>query len=224
MITTLLERRTIAHETTELTLLVPVDEQETFSFKAGQYVNLTLLAPHYVDERGPSRDFSISSAPHTKQTITVAYRNSPSAWKRNVAEMTMGMEIETKGPFGYFTLPRKTERPLLFIAGGIGVVPFISIVRHLKAADAAHHATLFYANHSAEHAAYLDELLTSTHVPCHPHLGEVTKESLAPFVMPEQNPMIYIAGPIGMCAHAHSTLLSLGVDHMSILTEEFTGY
>lgn len=217
----LLARSTVAEETTELTLQFL--DQETFSYSAGQYIDLSLPSLTYPDERGNSRSLSIVSAPHETGTISVVFRNSESGWKRTALAIPLGTHLELAGPAGFFTLPRKTTRPIIAIAGGVGIAPFISMTRHAKFSSSGHAISLLYENKKIERAPYITELRET--VPTfYEQYGHTPKERLAEIVQSHQNPLFYVAGPIGMVARIHGNLLSLGVDDLSILTEEFTGY
>ncbi len=223
MLFPLKDRKTIAEGTTEITLSIPLELRDTFVWKPGQHIDAVLPVPRYTDERGASRLFSLSSTPQNKESITFAFRNSGSAWKRHVLEMELGGPIDVTGPFGFFTLPKKIEKPLVFIAGGIGIVPFMSMVRHTRETDLAHQITLLYANNSPEHAAYEPELKTYLGNSLISHYGPLSKEILTNTPR-QENTRFYIAGPVGMVALAVKALEESGIPSLSILTEEFTGY
>lgn len=228
MLFPLLSRKTVAENTTEVSFEIPTEHRELFIWKAGQYVDITIPSPKYSDARGASRMFSITSAPHESPILSITFRNSESAWKRHVCEMNSGELLEVQGPFGFFTLPRKHERDLVFIAGGVGIVPFISMFRHMKQNTTPHKAHLLYANSSHERAAYHKELLEisslHTNTSFTLHIGSLTEEAIQKASHEKNNPLFYIAGPSQMAWTAAKTLEKLGTDPLSILTEEFTGY
>lgn len=228
MLFPLLSRKTVAENTTEVSFEIPTEHRELFIWKAGQYVDITIPSPKYSDARGASRMFSITSAPHESPILSITFRNSESAWKRHVCEMNSGELLEVQGPFGFFTLPRKHERDLVFIAGGVGIVPFISMMKHIRHSEAPHRVHLLYANSSLERAAYHEQL--SEISSAHPkasftlHIGSITEEVLQKAAHEKSNPLFYIAGPAQMTWTAAKMLEKNGVDPLSILTEEFTGY
>lgn len=129
-------------------------------FAAGQYVELEV--PHRrPDARGTRREFSIVSAPEDLPTMRIAYRNDAdpqSSYKNALAAVAPGSHLDATGVWGDFLLPADPTRPLLLIAGGIGITPFISHLRHLKATGETRDVTLVYAvGHSSE-LAFRDEI------------------------------------------------------------------
>lgn len=217
---TLTSRRSVALNTTEVTLtLLP---GSPFTFTAGQHLDLLIHKPPYTDELGSSRTLSIASTPAQLPEIKLAYRESASAFKRSLATLSLGTELEIKGPFGSFTLFPPENQETLFIAGGIGITPFLSILRTNPSAG-GRLLTLLYANHGPETAAYLDELkkFPIKLVECY---GRPDKETFRQVLVELKNPLVYIAGPSGLTAAGLVHLTSLGVPRTQILTEEFTGY
>jgi ferredoxin-NADP reductase len=77
---------------------------------------------------GESRTFSIASAPHEPH-LTVATRMRDSAFKRTLREAAPGLKVEIDGPAGMMVLHDDAARPAVFLAGGIGITPFLSMAR-----------------------------------------------------------------------------------------------
>ncbi|WP_460776395.1 FAD-dependent oxidoreductase [Microbacterium sp. GXF7504] len=115
-------------------------------FEAGQYLELEV--PHRrPDIRGTRREFSILSAPEDLPTVRVAYRDrgeTPSSYKRALAEAAPGDVLSVTGVWGDFVLPRDPGRPVLMVAAGIGVTPFVSQLRHLAATGERRDVVLVY--------------------------------------------------------------------------------
>ncbi|MES2953726.1 MAG: FAD-dependent oxidoreductase [Patescibacteria group bacterium] len=218
-------RDTIAENTTQFTFETPPD----FSFKAGQAVDLTLENMSYTDDAGATRTFSISSSPNHKGEITIATRNSSSAWKRTMFEAPMGQKISYTNPTGQFNLPRKPEEHLIFVAGGIGITPFMSLVRYATEEKRFDKITLIYSNKSEATAVYLAELRAlaaeNPNLTLIENYGSLTSEIITKAAQADPLPKLYyIAGPIGMVGMAHKTVQETGVDDNDILIEEFAGY
>jgi ferredoxin-NADP reductase len=135
------------------------ERPHNFEFKAGQFVNLTLLDVAETDLEGSTRSFSIASAPH-EQDLMVAMRNRDTAFKRAIRQLPIGGPVLFQGSFGTFTLHRDTARPAVFLAGGIGVTPFRSMIWQAITTRSSHRMFLFYANRRPEEAAFLSELRT----------------------------------------------------------------
>src|ERR1700681_1360292 len=98
-----------------------------WTFKAGQYLDMTLLDPPETDSEGNVRSFSIASAPH-EESLMVATRMRNTAFKRVLNAMPLGSAVKIEGPSGSLTLHDNVKRTAVFLAGGIGITPFRSIV------------------------------------------------------------------------------------------------
>src|SRR3989344_2737389 len=101
----LLRREEIAEKTVALWLGRP----KGFEFKAGQNVDINSIC-----------SFSISSSPSDREAIRIAFRVSESEPKQELLKIPLGTKVKVDGPFGDFVLPKKSDRPIVFLAGGIG--------------------------------------------------------------------------------------------------------
>jgi ferredoxin-NADP reductase len=131
---------------------------EEVDFRAGQYFWLTLLDPPYDDEKGPRRHISVATSPNEPGVLGLATRLRDTAFKRSLAELPVGAEVEVEQPKGDFVLPSETDLPYVFIAGGIGITVFRSMLRYIVEEDLPHRVTLVYSNRDRESTAFLDEL------------------------------------------------------------------
>jgi ferredoxin-NADP reductase len=97
-------------------------------FKPGQYLELTL--PHgRADSRGTRRVFSIASADTSGETVSVGIKipaDGASSFKRELADLPTGTHLRATTVGGDFVLPADPAQPLLLVAGGIGITPFLS--------------------------------------------------------------------------------------------------
>ncbi len=206
------------------TLEVTLERPEGFEFLAGQYTQVHLLNLDYPDSKGPSRTFTIVSSPLTKERISIAYRHSGSGYKKTLSNLKKGDIVGVDEPLGFFTLPDGGKH--IFIAGGIGIAPFMSMLRTVR--DMSNmEITLVYANRDLESAAYLRELKEFTenldNFNLVPVFGRITAEDLQDYI----EPMCYnwwIVGPEGMVAEVRQIITSRGVPENKICTEEFIGY
>ncbi len=144
----------IAEQTVEVVIKVPMD----FEFRAGQYIWLMIPELKYPDPRGNTRMFSIASSPANKDKISIIFRISESGFKKTLVEMAPGSEVIFSGPFGPLKLPENNSTPIVFVAGGVGVAPLLSMVRFSSETASGHKITLIYPNASETKTAYLDEL------------------------------------------------------------------
>ena len=125
------------------TLLVTFDLLgEEVDFVPGQYFWVTLLDPPYEDEKGPRRHFSVVTSPNEHGVLGLCTRLRDSAFKRSLAELPIGAEVEVEEPKGRFLLPEETERRYVFIAGGIGITVFRCMLRYIAEQGLDHHVTL----------------------------------------------------------------------------------
>ena len=223
------------------TMSFQFERPRNFLFKAGQFVDLTLLGSQSNGSEGLTHAFSIASAPSADE-IVVATRMRDSGFKRALSALAIGAPVQIKGPMGSFTLHNKVSRPAVLLAGGIGIAPFLSMVVH-AARNKPHPAiALFYANRHLEDAAFMDRLrefegsvgdfrfvptLTRRSNATREWKGEtgyISPEMLFRHVIKLQDAICYVAGPPTMVAAARQTLKEAGVDEDDIRTEEFPGY
>jgi ferredoxin-NADP reductase len=211
-----------------------------FQFKAGQYMNVTLGEPPETDAEGNTRSFSIASAPF-ETDLTVATRIRDTAFKRVLKAMPPGTEVSIAGPFGSFTV-RQNSRPAVFLAGGIGITPFRSMLLQAAREKLSRRLFLFYSNRRPEDAPFLDELLgleaktdglrvigTMTDMqksrrPWQGETGYINGEMLAKYVGDLAAPIYYSAGPPGLVAAMQEMLSEAGINEDDIVTEDFAGY
>jgi ferredoxin-NADP reductase len=136
----------------------------------------------------------------------------------------------------------KSEKPAVFLAGGIGITPFLSIIRQAGHDKSPHHIYLFYSNRCPEDAAFLDLLseaakqnpnfrliatmtaMDKSHCEWKGETGFINKDMLTTHLPSLRAPIYYVAGPTAMVAAMRRMLIEAGVDKDDIRTEEFSGY
>jgi hypothetical protein len=101
-------------------------------FRAGQYFHLTLPDIGHQDERGLRRHITVVTSPNEKGVLGLATRMRDSAFKRSLDELPVGAEVEVDQPKGNFVLPEEASRPLVFVAGGIGITVFRSMLLYVR--------------------------------------------------------------------------------------------
>src|SRR5438270_3530204 len=231
------KKETLAEGTIGFYFAKPAD----FQFKAGQYMDLTLVDPPETDAEGNIRSFSIASAPE-EEHLLFATRMRDTAFKRFLRTAALDTEVKMEGPMGSFTLHNNSSKPAVFLAGGIGITPFSSIIRHAVKAKLPHRLYLFYSNRRPEDAAFMDVLGQSEKenpnfkfIPSMSEMnksaqtwngetGFINKEMLARHLAALQGPIYYVAGPPAMVAAMRQMLIGSSVDEDDIRTEEFAGY
>jgi ferredoxin-NADP reductase len=230
------------HEVAEGTMAFALERPAGFEFTSGQYLTITLPDPLYTDEKGNSRTFSIASAPQETGHLLIATRMTGSALKRSLAEAPLGVPVSIFGPIGEFVLPLEPSAPIVFIAGGIGITPFRSMVLDAAKRQLPHQITLIYSNRTPEGAPFLDELagiaatypnfrflptITDAEHARLPWTGErrtVNADFLRGCIGDVTRPIFYLAGPPGLVVAVTKTVLEAGADPAHVLAEEFSGY
>jgi ferredoxin-NADP reductase len=234
-------RLTKREEIAKGTLAVRLERPPEFQFRPGQYASLTLLDPPETDEEGNTRTFSMASAP-AEDRLVFATRIRGSAFKRVLSRLEPGTTLRLSGPAGAFTLHADPATPAVFLAGGIGITPFMSMIAQAAHEGSARPITLFYANRRAEEAAFLDALedtagrlpgflfvptLTDTAVldaSWRAETGRINGAMLARHLPALRRPMYYVAGPASMVEAMQAVLTAAGVTEDRIRSEEFPGY
>ncbi|WP_292431045.1 RnfABCDGE type electron transport complex subunit D [Mesorhizobium sp.] len=128
------------------------------AFEAGQYLEWT-LGLNRSDNRGNRRYFTIASAP-TEATVRVGVKFYPqsSAFKRELMTMKPGSRIHAAQLAGNFTLPAKRETKIVFLAGGIGITPFRSMLQYLLDREEMRPIVILYGTETQQDIAYRDVL------------------------------------------------------------------
>ena len=212
-----------------------------FRHQAGQSLMVTLIEPPETDDQGNSRVFTIASAPHEAE-LMVATRMRDTAFKRTLKAASPGTKATVDGPSGEMVLHDDLARPAVFLAGGIGITPFLAMARHAASARLPHRIFLFYSNRRPEDSAFLPELrelekvnpnyrliatMTEPGKSSRPWSGEtgfIRKELLARHVSNLMDPIYYFAGPPAMTAAMRGMLQDCGLSEESMRYEEFYGY
>lgn len=235
--TTLKSSETVAEGTMAFHFAKPAG----FDFKPGQAMNVSLVDPPETDAKGDRRTFSIVSAPHESELV-VATRMRDTAFKRVLKNMAAGGRVSLRGPSGLFTLDPDDSRPAVFLAGGIGVTPFVSMLRDAARTKPERDLWIFYSNRRPEDAAFFDDLaaLPKRHGRIHfvatmaemekssrPWAGErgfLDRAMLERHLKSLAGNVYYIAGPPGLVEAMQKMLVSAGVAEDAIHTDEFIGY
>jgi ferredoxin-NADP reductase len=211
---------------------------EEVDFQAGQYFWVTLLDPPYDDEKGPRRHITVVTSPTEHGVLGLATRLRNTAFKRSLAELPVGTEVDVEQPKGSFVLPQETDRHYVFIAGGIGITVFRCMLRYIADEGLPHRVTLVYSNRDRESTAFYDELRELE--AANPNLeivftmtedsgweGETRRidaDMLRAHLGDLDTYAYLIAGPPGMVEGVTGTLEEAGIPEDQIRSQGFSGY
>ena len=216
---------------------VVLDLPEWPGHRAGQHVDVRLTAE---DGYQAQRSYSIASAPEDRRlALTVEGLPDGEVSSYLVGELRTGDKLELRGPVGgYFVWEADMGGPLLLVAGGSGVVPLMSMLRHRDASGAALGARLVYSSRSWEDVIYreeLERLASATHGPEIIHTltrsqppgwtgygRRVDAEMLTETAWPASSmPSAYVCGPTPFVEAVAAALVLLGYPATSVKTERF---
>lgn len=192
-------------------------------FTPGQYVWVILSPLVKADAAGERRAMSIVNTPNAANEIEILVRISDSGYKQTLSRMKLGDHVSLEGPFGFtFIAPRDEATPLVLLAGGVGLAPFMSLALQANQAQSQRHIELVTVNESNTHAPLrkeIDELATK-----HLHVTELIGKLTARRIKKIANTpraVFYIAGPQGFVDQAHKVLRDLGVPEKRMRFEHY---
>lgn len=221
------------------TLLVTFDLLgQALNFKAGQFCRITLINPPYNDSRGNSRFLGIVTSPSEKGIFSILTRMGVSAFKKSLAELPIGTEVEVGEIDGHIILPEDRKKSVVFVAGGIGIAPVMGVLRFCQEQNWPYMITLVYSNEDSESAPFLDELkrmaegnqkfkLVATMTQDAAWIGEkrrINSQFIKDY-FPEPDKNIYfVTGTPRFVPAVFREIKGAGVPAQSITMEIFTGY
>ena len=212
-----------------------------FAFKPGQSISLELIDPP-AESNSTRRIFSLASAPFEPRLMIATRMREESAFKRALKALPASARVRLQGPVGSFALHDDVSRPAVFVAGGIGITPFMSILRQAARDRLPQRLLLAYSNRRPEDAAFLAELqemerghanfrlfatmteMTKSTRKWDGATGMVDAEFLKGLAAGVVAPVYYVVGPPAMVAAMQEALRQTGVAEDDVRTEEFYGY
>jgi ferredoxin-NADP reductase len=217
--------------------------EESLIYKAGQYLRYHIKNPS-PDERGENRFFSISSAPFENIIrLSTKFALNGSTFKKDLQALSRGDTVEVSGPYGKFSA-ENTDKEYVFIAGGIGITPFRSILLDWDHNNRPIKATLIYATRNQE-ALFKEELLNlaekhndfkiyqiisgniekpSKEINLTQLKGRVDGNLIKKLIPEMQNKIYYISGPEEMVMELEEVIWNLGVPEENTKRDYFPGY
>lgn len=199
-------------------------------FEPGQYLEWTLTHKP-VDARGNRRFFTIASSP-TESNMLLGISTAAekmSSFKTALVNLKKGDQLYAAQLSGDFTLPKDQNQKLVFIAGGIGITPFRSMIKYLLDTNQKRDIVLLYACSHQDDFAYLDLFAQATKVGLKlvkittKVQGHLTSPMIQKEVPGYQSRHYYLSGPNAMVTNYQSLLANLGIPAKNIVTDYFPG-
>ncbi len=207
-----------------------VPDQE-MSFKPGQYMEFTMEHPSQ-DSRGIRRYLTIASSP-TEQNISlgIKFYDKTSSFKKYLMTANPGQKIVASQLAGDFTLPKDKNEKLVFVAGGIGITPFRSMIKYLLDSNEKRQIVLYYLNKKPGDISYKDVfdkaeqqlgvkvIYSILDIPPDSYYKKIAEE-----VPDYKERFFYISGPNSMVTAFETNLRKIGVRKSHIKTDYFPGF
>jgi ferredoxin-NADP reductase len=206
-------------------------------FRPGQYMEWTL--PHEKsDNRGNRRYFSIASSPTKKDLMmAVKFYDPSSTFKKTLMDLQKGDTIVAAQVTGDFVLPKDLSKPLVFLAGGVGIAPFRSMIEYIIDKKLQVDIVLLFSNKTEKDILFQDLLekgkpfgiktiytVSSPSQSWKGKSGRVTEKMIAKEIPDYQLRTFYISGPQLMVQNLDSLLRSMHIPRKQIITDYFPGY
>lgn len=215
--------------------------KDRVTFRPGQYMEWTLSHARS-DSRGNRRYFTLASSPTENELrLGVKFYDRSSSFKRAMIDLVPGDTMVAGQLAGDFTLPRNPRKKLVFVAGGIGVTPFRSMVKYLADRDEKRDVVLLYSNRTAGEIAYRDIFeeaereigMRTIYAITDPkemppvrngHRGRIDAALVRNEIPDYLERTFYISGTNAMVTAFQKTLRELGVPRAQIKTDFFPGF
>ncbi|OGE65064.1 hypothetical protein A3I48_02790 [Candidatus Daviesbacteria bacterium RIFCSPLOWO2_02_FULL_36_7] len=200
------------------------DVDKKFNFLPGQYMEWTLS--NKPDSRGNRRYFTIASAPTEKNLhIGVKFYPDSSNFKRTLIFLSPGDEIIAGQLSGDFILPEDSTKKLVFIAGGIGITPYRSMIKYLQDISQKRDIILLYSSKKESDFVYKDILNYVKTIYVATEKGQYIDETMIKKQIPDfKDRIFYISGPHSMVDAFEKTLKEMGVSGQQLKVDFFPGY
>ncbi len=204
-------------------------------YNAGEFIEISLELPK-PDERGNRHWFTLSSSPTEKSlAITTRFPEGMSTFKKGLKKLKLGTKIQISPPMGDFILPRNNRRQMIFVAGGIGITPFRSILKFIYDTRDSRNIKLVYAARTEDDFIFIDlfkkvpglELIQLVSEPSKTWTGASGKldiSNIDKLAGGLKNKLVYFSGPEPMVEKLDKDLKKHGHPDNLIKTDFFPGY
>ncbi len=206
------------------------DSNHKLNNRPGQYLEWT-LPQKKSDLRGNRRYFTVASSPTESEVhLGSKFYEKPSTFKQDLLALNIGDKIFAGQLAGDFVLPDDQNKKLVFIAGGIGITPFRSMIKYLIDKNEKRDIVLFYSVKTEDEIAYKEVIDQANSVGVKvvyiitDKVGFLDAEKIKNNVTDLNDRTFYISGPRGMVVAFEKLLKDLGVSRTMIKTDFFPGY
>ena len=204
----------------------------SFAFQAGQFLTVRVQT----DGQPHVRCYSISSAPEASGYLEISVKRQGVVSGMLHATLRPGSTLLAKPPAGRFTYPDGDDRPIVLIAGGVGITPLVSMLRHGIVAEPGRPITLIYSARGRRELVFWDELsalarrhpqvrlvgtVTERDEGWQDRVGRIDAALVGNYVPNAAHSVFLMCGPIEMIESIRQTLLALGVPEAQIRSEVF---
>jgi len=199
--------------------------EEPLRYTAGQFIEVTLSHDN-PDDRGVCRWFTLSSAPGQDIfTITTKFATDrSSSFKQAFHDLSPGDGIQISEPMGDFVLPKDATIPLVFVAAGIGVTPYHSMIEWLTLNKQTRQIELVYIAKPGESVFRKSFDIPFVNAHYLENKQKLTAQKIVDIVGSSSHKMIYLAGPEPMIEDIVTQFKILKVSSSQIVTDYFPGY
>lgn len=208
---------------------------EVFDFKPGQYAMLAL--PESDGKLSVKRPFSIASSAHQKDKIEFGIKTQ-GEFTQKISKIRPDQEVFVFGPFGDFVFDGAKAKNMVFFAGGIGITPFMNMIRYATEGKLKNNLTLIYSNRTVDGTEFKDEILelADQNERFNPYFfitdekvqeggnlinGRITEEGVLSIIPDPENTIFFICGPDKFITFIFNMLLDFGVTQENIRKELF---
>jgi ferredoxin-NADP reductase len=223
---------------TLLLTLKPRRNRDKIDFSPGQYA---AIGYKYRGRPSPMRCFSIVSSPNNPDEVQFSMRILGD-FTSSVADLEPGNHVFLRGPFGNFIIDENYDRNVVLLAGGIGITPFMSMLRFSNETRSNLPITLLYSNQSEQNIPFYDELIdlekrnpnfnsaffitsgdASKLKEARSLTGRITEERLLSLTNGNFNKFtFFVCGPINFTASMKQMLINNNTDPDRIISEDFS--
>lgn len=204
-------------------------------YTAGQFAEWTLKHSK-PDNRGQKRWFTISTSPNEELVgfTTKLADDRRSSFKSQLLNLQPGDQIEMSQPMGDFVLPKLIQTPLVFVAGGIGITPFHSILMWLSETKEERDIRMIYGVNNEDEIIFQETFDASGVQPSiivnkpssawGGERGNLSAELIVDLAKPSEDTLVYVSGPEPMVEKLEKDLKKAGLDKKQFVGDFFPNY